>query len=486
MSDQAVALLQALKSAMARRDRAAVNAACSSLIAADVPLGSQWQAIAAALQHNGEHGAALRAVETWQRQGEGSSAARFQHAVTLARAGRPGDAREILERLPDHVPDAAGNAYLKGTVSLNLGQTDRALAELRRAVGLNPRSGQAWLALAMAAPLATGDAGALRAGAEAFAAVPDNADKASFFYALGKLEDQDGNHDAAFGAFARGAAIMAALRPWDAGLDDEMTRDAIGYWSRARIDAVADREAGASRSIFVTGLPRSGTTLVEQILASHSAVAGGDELGLFRIIGQDLGGLRSQDWERFTANGGDPRDLRRLYDHLVDQRFPQPGRVVDKTLATSRYFGIVAALFPDAPIVWLRRDPVDAAWSAFRTYFARGVDWSWALHDIAGYFRNEDRLFDHWTRELGDRILIVPYAELVSEPREWTERITRHAGLEMEEAQLAPHLSDRAVTTASVTQVREAIHGRGVGSAEPYREFMGAFLESYAADEAAR
>ena len=482
MSDQAVALLQDLKSAMARRDRGAVNAACVALIAADVPLGGQWQAIAAALQHNGEHEAALRAVEAWQRQEEGSGTARFQEAVTLARAGRPGDAREVLERLPDHVPDAAGNAYLKGTVSINLGQTDRALAELRRAVGLNPRSGQAWLALAMAAPLAADDAQALRAAASACDALPDNADKASFFYALGKLKDQDGDHDAAFAAFARGAAIMSALRPWDAVVDDDLTRDAIAYWSRAKIDEIAGRlDPGASRSIFVTGLPRSGTTLVEQILASHSAVAGGDELGLFRLVGQDIGGLRSQDWERFTADGGDPRQLRALYNHLVDQRIPQPGRVVDKTLATARYFGVIAALFPDAPVVWLRRDPVDAAWSTFRTYFARGVDWSWSLNHIAAYFRNEDRLFEHWTRELGDRILVVPYAELVSEPRAWTERITRHAGLDMEEAQLTPHLADRAVTTASVTQVREAIHGRGVGSAEPYRKHMAAFLKSYTA-----
>ena len=92
-----------------------------------------------------------------------------------------------------------------------------------------------------------------------------------------------------------------------------------------------------------------------------------------------------------------------------------------------------------------------------------------------------DRLFDHWTRELGDRILVVPYAELVDEPAAWIERITRHAGLELEPAQLTPHLSSRPVTTASAAQVREPINRKGIGSSAPYQEAMAPFVERYLA-----
>ena len=273
---------------------------------------------------------------------------------------------------------------------------------------------------------------------------------------------------------------MASMRSFDRAADDQLIDDALADWSGAKVDRFGEQvKVGDARPIFVTGLPRSGTTLVEQILASNSEVAGGEELSLFRLIGQDIGGLSHGDLQRLIAGGGDPQDLRDLYHHLLAERFPQTGRVVDKTLAASRNLGILASLFPDAPIIWLRRDPLDCAWSAFRTYFVRSVDWSWSLESIADYFRNEDRLFDHWTRELGERILVVPFADLVANPRHWTELITRHAGLVMEDSQLTPHLSDRAVITASATQVREAVHTRGVGSAEPYRAYLAPFLERY-------
>jgi len=480
MTTDAPLMLQQLKAAMASGDRASVNRACLALVESQPPLGRQWQSIAAVLQHNGEHRSALRATAAWQAQEPANSQARFQHAANLALAGRPGEALALLDGLPDDVPDPAGNAYLKGTVSINLGDRQRALAELRRGIARHPRSGQIWLALAMAGPLGEEDGSALRSAAARFAAAPDDLDKASFLYALGKLQDEQRDDAAAFESFSKGAAIMRGLRSFDLAGDSALARDLVAGWTGADIAGFGKQvEAGGARPIFVTGLPRSGTTLVEQILASHSAVAGGEELGLMRLVGQDIGGFRRADWDRFLARGGDPQALRDLYLHLLEERFPQPGRVVDKTLAASRHLGVVASLFPDAPIIWMRRDPADCAWSAFRTYFARSVDWSWSFETIAGFFQNEDLLFEHWTRKLGDRILVVPYAELVADPKSWTERITRFAGLEPEAAQDTPHLSPRTVTTASATQVREPINRKGLGSSAPYHAQMKPFFDLY-------
>ena len=472
-----------LKDRIAAQDRAGINATALALIDAAPPLGRQWGAIATILQHHGEHPAALRAIAAWRADVGDEPQILFECATILARAGRPEEARKVLDRLPDDFPDPVGNAYVKGTLATNLGDVDGAVTALQKATALDSASGQSWLARAMAAPLEQAEARRLRDAGPRFAGV-ENEDAAAYQYALGKLADDRLDHDAAFAAFDRGARIVARRRPFDAAADRALADAAIAGWDRASIDeARAQLDlAGPARPMFVTGLPRSGTTLVEQILASHSAVAGGAELGLFGILARDLGGLSHQAFAQWRHRGGEPHALRDLYHHLGEQRFAGGGRFVDKTLATSRYLGLIAALFPDAPIVWLRRDPLDCAWSAFRSFFIRGVEWSWSLESIADFFIQEDRLFDHYTRLLGPQILVIPYAEMVGDPAGWTRRIDDHCGLALEEAQLSPHRTRRAVITNSASQVREAIHQRGLGSAAPYRDQLAPFIDRYARD----
>jgi hypothetical protein len=164
---------------------------------------------------------------------------------------------------------------------------------------------------------------------------------------------------------------------------------------------------------------------------------------------------------------------------LLGERFPLPGRVVDKTTDTSRKLGIAAAVLPEAPLIWLRRDPLDCAWSCFRTGFMAGIRWSNDLGDMAYNFRLEDRLLAQWQQNLGERLLVVPFEALVSEPESWIRGILVHCGLAEERQVFAPHENRRAVATASVMQVRQPINRRGIGSAEPYREFLEPFVRDY-------
>lgn len=464
--------LALLKDRMAARDRDGVNGAALGLIAAEAPIGPQYATLARLLQHNGEHDAALRALDAWRSTGGPSQQITFERAAVLARAGRSEEARRAADALAHDYPHPAANAYLKGTLAHDSGDRAVAMIELSRAVALNPGSGQSWLARVMAGPLDAAEETTLQGQQARFAGI-NTVDSAAYFYALGNQLDQRREYDAAFAAFAHGARIMEGLRPFDSAADAALASKAIEHWTD---DALADARAairqGKPSPIFVTGLPRSGTTLVEQILASHSAVAGGAETSLFSIIGRDVGGLSHQAFQSWRARGGDPQALRDLYHHLASQRFPAPGRIVDKTLGTSRYLGLIAALFPDAPIIWLRRDPLDCAWSVFRNYFLKGVDWSWSLPSITQFFAQEDRLFDHWTRLFGEQILVVPFEQLVSDPVHWTNRIDDHVGLTLEPAQHSPHRTDRLVATSSAAQVREAIHQRGIGSAAPYRQHL--------------
>jgi hypothetical protein len=470
--------LEALKGAIAQRDRRGVNDACRALIAWRAPLGRQWEAIAAVLQHNGEHVLAVRAAAIWLQQSGGTDDARFHHVAVLARAGQVGTAAGLARELNPRIPSTASYHFLRGTLAMNLGQPEEAREHLRKATRADNRAGQAWLALAMSGKIPAEDA---RAIADASGAMETAAptERSAWFYALGKVQAERGEHDAAFHAFAGGAALMRALRSYDAARDAADAQQARSGWNNDSINDLARTSMAPRGPIFVTGLPRSGTTLVEQILASHSAVAGGEEIGVFRLLQMEIGGKSRASVAEYLARGGSVDAIRALYLHLVRQRFPGEQLFVDKTLNASRYLGLLAGFFPEAPIIWVRRDPLDCAWSAFRTWFLRGVDWSWSLQHIADHFRIENSLFEHWTKQLGSRLLLVAYEDLVRAPEQEIARICNHCGLLVEPRQLLPHRTQRVVTTASVTQVRTPINTKAIGSAGPYSRHLLPFLRAY-------
>jgi hypothetical protein len=169
-----------------------------------------------------------------------------------------------------------------------------------------------------------------------------------------------------------------------------------------------------------------------------------------------------------------------LYLHLLEERAGPTGRIVDKTIDVSRCLGLIAAALPDAPLIWMRREPLDNAWSCFRTFFIHGVAWSYDLADIANHFALEDSLLAFWKARLGDRLLVVPYAELVESPELWTRKLLAHCGLADEPGVYTPHATDRVVMTASAMQVRKPVNRDGLNVAAPYGTMLQPFVDAYA------
>ncbi|ANU06811.1 tetratricopeptide repeat-containing sulfotransferase family protein [Paraurantiacibacter namhicola] len=471
----------AYKSGVQQDDRRSTIAGARTLVQMNAPVGPQWQGLAQQVFRWGELDLALAALDRWAGQGGTAPAIAYEKAILLSRVGRAADALEKVEKLPADQPNAIANAYLKASLYWNLGRNDDAEREYRRALSVNQAAGAAWLGLAQIGSLSAEDLAAIHRQIEtnAFA---DGTDRAAAHQALAMQAHRAGNHDKAFGHFEQARAAKDA-RAYSAP-DNEASARIASAWDSAAIDrmiSLGKDPAEAERPLtIVTGLPRSGTTLVEQILSSHSAVDGGGELGLARQLEAEIGGFAPKDFDAYAAaNDASLQKAQALYLRLAAERVPGSQMLVDKSLNQSRSLGPYAALFPQGRFIWLRRDPLENAWSIFRTWMANAAISGWSQEAIAHHMKTEDRLHAHWQAQLGGRLLTVPYEELVAAPEEWIEKITRHAGLDPEEAQSRFYESDGAVSTASAMQVRQPINRKGIGAAEPYREHMKPFLTAY-------
>lgn len=470
-----------LVSAIRARDRRTINDVAARLLDQGAALREQWLDVAQVLVRNGEMALALAAAGLGVEQSRRSAKVLFGQANILAAVGRQGEAIALVSDMPATQLDPAQRDHFVGTCALEAGDLDLARNRFDRVVAVSQGAGPSWLSLA-ALPLIDDEALLARmndAASAVGAAPPDY--RAQWHYAKGTVLDRLGRTDEAFMEFAAGAAIMKPMHGYDPAADRAEVGALTSDFTSAAVDAIARQvETDTSRPIFVTGLPRSGTTLVEHVLAGHSAIAGGGEVPFASVLTREIGGNSIARLDSFVADHG-ADELARLYLHLGDERFGEGARFVDKWLGTTRSLGVLAAVLPEAKIIWLRRDPLDCAWSCFRTYFSQRIDWSWSLADIAAHFAAEDRLYAHWREVLGERMLTLSYEELVAEPQAQIGRILDHVGLDMEPSMEAAHRTKRAVTSASVAQVREPIYQRSVGAAQPYLAHLGPFLEAYQA-----
>ncbi len=477
------AWIEDLRRALAARDRAGANAAVGQLLESRAPLGAQWKSISELMRVSGELTLAHRAIDAFVAAAGHAPQALYTKAVLLTQTGRMHEAYDLVARLPSDIPDRAGHAYVLGNVAMTLGRIGDAREHLEAAVRHRPGWGPAWLTLATAVNLANDALGERLLADRDFAEQQGPGDLARFHYALGKLYVDRNDPDAAFAAYSRGARLLRGETAYSREGNATNARQAATGFGEGLIERLNEAQTrDTSRPIFVTGLPRSGTTLVEQILASHSKVSNGAELNIIQHVAVLVGGVSGDALTKYLSKGGSVDAMASLYLHLMTERFGSDGRVVDKTVDASRFVGLVAAALPDAPLIWMRRDPLDSAWSCMRTFFIHGVAWSYDLTDIAHHFQLEDALLSFWKKRLGDRLLVVPYGELVKAPEAWTRTLLSHCGLEDEPGVYRPHATERVVMTASAIQVRKPINRDGLNAAAPYRRHLLPFAEAYFAN----
>jgi tetratricopeptide (TPR) repeat protein len=468
-----------LQWAIQRDDRAGIVDTMRQLLDERAPLGGQWVSLSQIAAQNGEVSLARHAIDLYV-EGSDDPTAPYKKVALLSLVGAWDESLALLRTLPTELPNPATYAYTRGTAALFVGEVDEARRWLEESIRIQPQAGAPWLSLAVLVDFSgERDLADRVVAAEAGMASAARYERGIYDYALGKVWADRGEPAKAFAAFARGAGQLKLQAAYSRERDRFTAADAVSGYDAERIAEISRRQSEPTdRGIIVTGLPRTGTTLVEQILTSHSAVGDGGEIYRLPLFIKDIGGLSYPALRDYVDRGGAPAAAR-LWQHGLDERFPGTGRVIDKSLNSSRLLGFAAALLPQAPLIWLTRDPLDCAWSCFRTRFVGEGPWSYDLEDIAFHFRIEDELLARWRQILGERLLIVPYEALVIDPRQWIGKILRHCGLAEEPQTFAPHENPRVVTTSSVMQVRRPIDRQGIGSAEPYREFLEPFVAAY-------
>jgi tetratricopeptide (TPR) repeat protein len=397
--------------------------------------------------------------------------------------GNLDDALANYRRALSLKPDLADAYNNMGNVLKELGQLAEAEKAYLTALELDPKVAGVYVNLADSKKFSPGDPHL--AAIEALAAQPDGlskTDRLQLDFALGKAYADLKEHGRSFEHLLRGAAAKRATIKYD-----EVETFALFD----RIERVFTRELIAAKSgggdptrmpIFVMGMPRSGTTLVEQILASHPMVHGAGELQTFNDVvlevrGPDGNTLPYPDFVP-SLDAGALKAIGQRYVTLVRKLAPTGERVTDKMPSNYYFAGLIHLALPDAKIIHTMRDPVDTCVSCFSKLFSAEQNHTYDLGELGRYYRHYEKLMAHWRRVLPkERMLDVRYEDVVADLEALARRIIAHCGLPWDDRCLAFHKTDRPVRTASAIQVRQPIYASAVGRWKVYEEFLGPLLK---------
>ncbi len=375
-----------------------------------------------------------------------------------------------------------------GVVRLFLGDIEAGRATLNRTLELDPLAKDILPTLVRMTRMNAGDPDAERL----FALTRDMAARADelpneaqirVLFALGKALEDRGDYDAAFDAYVRANAMHRAGITYDVAVDVTRFAAIERLFTTELVTALGGKGFGAqsNRPIFIVGMPRSGTTLVEQIISAHPDVHGAGEIDLLQhLIGDATGpgGSRFPEW----AAGMNATDLGVIGQAILDRLppgLPGQSRQTIKRLENFEYLGLLHLCLPNATLIHCRRDARDSCFSAFATLFLEKQDFSYTMEELGAYWRAYDSLVTHWTRVLPTgRVLDVSYEGLVDDLEGWTRRLLAHCGLEWDDAYLRYYESRRPVRSASFAQVRQPIFTHSIGRWKPFERHLRPLFEA--------
>ena len=382
---------------------------------------------------------------------------------------------KALELSPDHE-----TAWInKGRALRQMGKISKASECFRQAVKIRPESGIAWENLVLLEGIRIKEPEAERMQEILRNMDPSGEDAKAMHFALAATRWQSGQKDSAMAHFQAANSLARARTRYDPRSSERLVENIIHQLNEKQVERLQQNGADDPRPIFVLGMPRSGTTLVEQILASHPRVmAGGERHDLDKVIASTRitrnPSVRFPDWISFL----DPADTVQLGKAYLD-RLPlsvnrAEDRMTDKLPGNYRFLGLIHLMFPQASIIHVRRNPADTCLSCYLHNFSTGHYYSFDQTELGRYYRSYTRLMRHWRDVLPqDAFLEVNYEDIVTDPERTTGVVLDYCGLDWDDACLNFFETDRAIKTASVHQVRKPIYHHAVDRWKEYAPYLG-------------
>ncbi len=403
----------------------------------------------------------------------------FNLGKVLTLLARTDEALAPLQRALAIDPGFESARFLLAEALMMSGHSDDSAAQYREVLRHAPQSGLAWWGLAnlKAVRLIESDTQRLAALVrQPGLAVPEHIGAA---FAFGKALEDTGRDAEAFTAYREANAFARRHIPWNAaGFDAWLARLLAVF--ETPLPAPLDAQLG-HEVIFIVGLPRSGSTLSEQILAAHPQVEGASELpDLGAVIAEESSRRRRPfpDWARDAVAADWQRLGQRYLERTARWRERRP-RFTDKMPGNWLLIDAIRAMLPGAAIVDCRRDPLETCWSCFRQIFWQMHEYSYDIDDLAAYWHAHDRALRVWRERYPERIREQVYEELLADPEQQTRALLEFCGLPFDPACLRPHEATRSVRTASAAQVREPMR-RDTARAPRYGALLDPLREALA------
>jgi tetratricopeptide (TPR) repeat protein len=408
--------------------------------------------------------------------------------VTIAgvatRLMRQEEALEAYERAARLKPEEVGLRMSVGHVQKTLGRRHDSEASYKAALQMDPGRAEAWWSLADLKNYSFSDAEITAMQQLLASDKRERCNEAQLHFALGKAFEQRREYAQAFAHYATGNALRRLDAPFDIEGFERRSARIRTFFDAAFFAARGGSGDPSLAPIFIVGLPRSGSTLVEQILASHSRVEGTMELpNILNIVGEFAGMAATRDAYPESVGSVPAAHLTALGSRYLEETAPlRSGRehFTDKLPNNFSHVGLIHAILPRATVIDARRHPMDSCFSTFKQHFAEGQTFSYDLEDLGRYYRCYLSLMDHWDAVLPGKVLHIQYEDLVRDPQASIRELLAHCGLTFEPACLSFHETRRAVRTASAEQVRQPLYTTGVGywrhfekQLEPLRRALG-------------
>jgi len=393
---------------------------------------------------------------------------RVNLGLTLLFLGRMRDAAACFAKVLKSAPRHVFALFGMGRIATLEGRFEEAETTFKRIIEIDPKMTNAWAAVPLTRKMTDADSEWLK-GAEGIAVSAIHPmEEANLRFSMGKYCDDVNDFAQAFRHFKRANELLkSGAEDYDRKGRSQFIDDLIRVYSREAISNIGVAGSSSPKPVFVVGMPRSGTSLAEQIIASHPAAHGAGELDFWvaqiaKGAGQAIIGEASRP--KVAAD----------YLRLLEGFSETASRIVDKAPVNSDFLGVIYSVFPNARVIYMQRDPIDTCLSCYFQQFLMGMNFTMDLSDLVHYYREHQRIMAHWRTVLPPGfILDVAYEVLVDDPETWSRKMLDFIGLEWDARVLEFHTTKRQVTTASAWQVRQKIYRSSVARWQNYEKFIG-------------